>query len=221
MERTLSRNWWAFALRGALAMVFALLVVAWSDATPVSLARIFAVFAIGEGALAIGSSLGASSLGAGGADDRPWPLLFEGTIGIGFGLVALIAPFHSLATVAWVVASWIAMVGLLEGATALKFRRHLATPRLLIGLAVVSVIAAAAMVFSPRAGEIVTVWLLGSWSAFLGVVTFMIGMVLRRDHIAELSPYESRTSVPSLIPVRPSRPSLRRRFIPRGFDDRS
>ena len=219
MERTLSRNWWAFALRGGLAMLFALLVVAWSDATPASLARIFGVFAIGEGALAIGSSLGARR-----DDERPWPLLFEGTIGMGFGLVALVAPFRGLATVAWLVASWIAMVGLLEGATALKFKKHVATPRLLVGLAVVSVIAAAALVFSPSMGEIVTVWLLGGWAAFLGAITFTIGLVLRRDLEPVEEPfYQVRGTVPSFAPSvsRPSRPSVSRQFIRRGFDDRS
>jgi len=214
MEGTLSRNWWAFVLRGGLAMVFALLVIGWSDATPASLARIFGVFAVGEGALAIGSSLGARR-----DEDRPWALLFEGAIGIGFGLVALIAPFQTLETVAWVVASWIAMVGLLEGATALKFHRHVATPRLLVGLSVVSIIAAAAMVFSPRAGEIVTVWLLGSWAAFLGAVTFIIGMALHRKE--SVGNFEYRGSVPSLVPMRRSRPSVSRRFIRSGFEDRT
>lgn len=217
MDRTLSRNWWAFSLRGALAIVFALLIVAWSDATPTSIARIFGVFAIAEGALAIGASLGATR-----DVDRPWPLLFEGAIGVGFGVIALIAPFRALATVAWVVASWIAMVGLLEGATALKLGKHVATPRLLSGLAVVSLLAAAAMVLTPRAGEIVTVWLLGAWSAFLGAVTFIIGMVLRRDRPEPT--IELRTSVPALVPSRPStasRPSVRRRFIPKGFEGRN
>lgn len=216
MDRTLSRNWWAFSLRGALAILFALLIVAWSDATPTSLARIFGVFAIGEGALAIGASLGAQR-----DVDRPWPLVFEGAIGIGFGLIALVAPFRSLSTVAWVVASWIAMVGLLEGATALKFGKHVATPRLLSGVAVVSLLTAAGMVLSPRAGEIVTVWLLGAWSAFLGAVTFIIGMVLRRDRFEPT--IELRTSVPSLVPTRSSssRPSVSRRFIPKGFEGRS
>ncbi len=214
MDRTLSRNWWAFSLRGALAIVFALLIVAWSHASPASLARIFGVFAIAEGALAIGSSLGAHR-----DVDRPWPLLFEGTIGIFFGLVALIAPFRSLATVAWIIASWIATVGLLEGATALKFGKHVATPRLLAGLSVVSLLAAAAMLFTPRAGEIVTVWLLGAWSAFLGVIAFIVGLVLRRD--VEEPEFEFRASMPSLVPARRSRPSVRRRFIPRGFEGRS
>jgi uncharacterized membrane protein HdeD (DUF308 family) len=194
MEQTLARNWWAFALRGGLAILFSLLVVAWSDATPASLARIFAVFAIGEGALAIGATLGARSHA-----DRPWPLVFEGAIGIGFGLVALIAPFHSLTTVAWVIASWIAIVGLLEGATALKFRKHMSTPRLLTALAIVSVLAAAALVFSPGLGGIVTVWLLGAWSAFLGFITMVVGIVLHRDVRVPLVD-NSRGTLPSLPP---------------------
>lgn len=210
MEGTLARNWWAFVLRGALAVAFALMVVAWSSATPMALARVFAVFAISEGALAIGSSLGARA-----DEDRPWPLLLEGAIGSGFGLLALIAPFATLSAVAWVIASWIAVVGILEGATALKMRRHIATPRVLVGIAVVSLLSASAMVFTPWLGEIVTVYLLGAWSAFLGAATFIIGMVLRRDAREPLE-WEPRASVPSVVPVRPSRPDIRRRSLPRS-----
>lgn len=201
MEGTLARNWWAFALRGALAMAFALMIVAWSSATPAAIARIFAVFAIGEGALAIGATTGAHSL-----DERPWPLLFEGAIGIGFGVVALIAPIQALSTVAWLIAGWIAVVGLLDGATALGFHgRHVATPRILAGIGLVSLIAASALVITPRFGEIVTVYLLGAWSAFLGATTFIIGMVLRRD--VEEPEILARGSVPSLVRI--SRPSRR------------
>lgn len=202
MEGTLARNWWAYALRGALAMVFALMVVAWSSASPMALARVFGVFAIAEGALAIGATLGSHA-----DEDRPWPLLFEGTIGIGFGLVGLIAPIDSLTVLVWLVASWIAMVGLLEGVTSVRMRRHISTPRVLIGIAVVSVMAAIAMVLTPALGEIVTVYLLGAWAAFLGAATFVIGMTLRRD--AQTPLFEPRDTVPSIVPHRRSRPSRR------------
>ncbi len=204
MEGTLARNWWAYALRGALAMVFALMIVAWSSASPIALGRVFGVFAIAEGALAIGATLGSHA-----DEDRPWPLLFEGTIGIGFGLVGLIAPLGSITVVAWLIASWIAMVGLLEGATSVKMRRHISTPRVLIGIGVVSLLAASAMLFTPALGEIVVVYLLGAWSAFLGAATFVIGMVLRRDAHTSLL-FEPRDTVPSIVPHRPSRPSRRR-----------
>ncbi|MBI2389887.1 MAG: HdeD family acid-resistance protein [Deltaproteobacteria bacterium] len=198
MEASLSRNWWAFVMRGAIALTFAMIVFAWSEASPVSLARIFGVFAIAEGALAIGATMGSPP------SERPWALTIEGTIGIAFGVVGLVAPFRSLTVVAWLIASWIATVGLLEGATALRVRRHLATPRVLAALAVVSLIAAAALIMTPRLGEIVTVWLLGAWSAFLGAATFIVGMVLRReDHErtfdATYGPLG--TTQPSLTPV--------------------
>lgn len=207
MERSLSRNWWAFAVRGALAIVFALLAVAWSNASPSALARIFGVFAIAEGALALSATSGVPSL------ERPWPLAIEGTLGLAFGLVGLVAPFQMLASVAWLIASWIATVGVLEGATALRVPGHQATPRLFAAIGVVSLLAAFAVVVSPWVDQIVTVWFLGAWAAFLGVLTFVIALVLRRDVQPQIEPFEmhSVSLQPARVtrPSRPSRPSRR------------
>jgi len=57
--------------------------------------------------------------------------------------------------------------------------------------------------------------LLGAWAAFLGAVTFIIGMVLRRDVVPTTST-EMRVSAPSLAPMRTSRPNAHRRSVPRG-----
>lgn len=202
MEHSLSRNWWAFAVRGALAIVFALLAVAWSNASPSALARVFGVFAIAEGALALSATSGVPGL------DRPWPLAIEGTLGLAFGLVGLVAPFQMLASVAWLIASWIATVGVLEGATALRVPGgHQATPKLFAAIGVVSLLAAFALVMSPWSEQIVAVWLLGAWAAFLGVLTLVIGLVLRRDLEPRVEPFEMHSV--SLQPARVTRPSQR------------
>src|SRR5262245_55643561 len=52
MERTLARNWWAIALRGAFAILFGLIAFAWAEATPSFLGTVFGVFLLIEGRLA-------------------------------------------------------------------------------------------------------------------------------------------------------------------------
>jgi uncharacterized membrane protein HdeD (DUF308 family) len=180
-------------------MVFALLAVAWSNAPPAALARIFGVFAVAEGVLALLATAGIPSM------DRPWPLAIEGTIGMCFGIVALVAPFQMLASVAWLIASWIATVGVLEGATALRVPGHIATPKLFGAIAVGSLLAAFGVVMSPWVEQIITVWLLGAWAAFLGALTLVIAKVLRRDVQPRITPFEMHSV--SLQPARMSRPS--------------
>lgn len=203
MDNTLSRNWWALILRGAIGVLFAFLAYALGEASITTIARTFAVFAIAEGALAISASSGARA-----REERPWGFLTEGCVSIAAGLVALIAPWSSGVALVRFIAAWIAVVGLLDGASAIRFRHHLATPRLLIALSVVSVVFALAIAIVPAAYDggvsIVSVWAIGAWAAFFGFVSFLIGFVLRRDVVPTLR--EDRVS----IPVRVSRPSLDR-----------
>lgn len=202
MTPMLSKNWWAFAVRGGLSMVFALLAVAWSGASPNALAKIFGVFALAEGALSLLATANLEAL------ERPWPLTIEGVLGLSFGLVGLSAPFSMLSSVAWLIASWIATVGVLEGATALRVPGHVATPRLFAAIGVGSLVSAFAVVIAPWAGwagEIVTVWFVGAWAAFLGALTFVIAMVLRHDTLPRITPFEWYARPASIS--RPSHPS--------------
>ncbi|MGZ3422665.1 MAG: HdeD family acid-resistance protein [Polyangiales bacterium] len=174
MERTYARNWWAIALRGGVAMMFGLLASAFADATPEFLGRVFGVFLLVEGALAAVSGLGART-----AEDRAYVSWVEGALGLGFALV-LLSGIHEGSTVIRLVAGWIAAIGILEGASSISFRKHVAAPRLLIGIAVVSVLLAGALwMFAPP--TLVAVWFIGAWAVFAGATTLAVSVALRAD----------------------------------------
>lgn len=176
METTLARNWWAIALRGAVAIVFAFAAYFLAAASVQTLARIFGLFALLEGLLAAVTVLG----GRHGEEAQPRVFFVDAVLGVGFGLVALLAPWRSGAAVVQLVAGWIGLMGLLEASTALRFRKHVGTPRLLVALGVVSLLFAAVLAFVPFS-RFVNVWFIGTWAAFVGALYLVVGIILRRD----------------------------------------
>jgi uncharacterized membrane protein HdeD (DUF308 family) len=53
MAQALARNWWAFALRGALAIIFGILAFAWPAMTLAVLVLLFGAYVFVDGVLAL------------------------------------------------------------------------------------------------------------------------------------------------------------------------
>ena len=83
----LARNWWAFVIRGILAVLFGVLAFLLPGATMLSLVFVFAAYAIADGAMAITASARAAR-----AHERWGWLALEGVAGILAGLAAVAWP---------------------------------------------------------------------------------------------------------------------------------
>jgi len=174
MERTLARNWWAIALRGAFAILFGLIAFAWAESTPSFLGTVFGVFLLIEGGLAACTTLGAHT-----KEERVYVSLVEGGAGFAFGMV-LLSGIHDAGTVVKLVAAWVACIGMLEGASALTIHKHLASPRLLMAVAAASLILASGIwIFSPDV--FVAVWFIGAWAIYFGATNLFVSFSLRVD----------------------------------------
>jgi uncharacterized membrane protein HdeD (DUF308 family) len=79
----LARNWWAFVIRGLLALLFGLIALFLPGATILSLVLVFAVFAFADGIFAIVGAVRAAK-----AHERWGLLAVEGVVDI----LAAIAP---------------------------------------------------------------------------------------------------------------------------------
>src|SRR5208282_2158738 len=87
MLKELSRYWWAFLLRGVLAVVFGVLTLAWPTITLAALIILFGVYAFADGVFLL-----VKAIGSWAARDDRWLLLLEGLLGIGIGVLAFFAP---------------------------------------------------------------------------------------------------------------------------------
>lgn len=83
MHSALARNWWAFAVRGVIAIIFGLVAFAIPAVTMLSLVIVFAAYAIADGIFAIVAAVRAAE-----RHDRWMLFLLEGAAGIVAGALA-------------------------------------------------------------------------------------------------------------------------------------
>ena len=109
MEATLSRNWWAVAVRGFLAL--GLGIVAWMrpGLTLAFLILLFGVYVLDDGIFAIVAAVRASR-----RNEVWWPVAIEGVFGVAVGLIAFIVPTAGAAMILLAIAVWAICTGVLE-----------------------------------------------------------------------------------------------------------
>jgi uncharacterized membrane protein HdeD (DUF308 family) len=115
----LARNWWMMAIRGALAIGFGLTVlILWPGVTLSTIVLLFGAYALLDGAwtIAAGTRAAAWSLDA-------WPVVLEGVVSVGLGVLALAWPFVPRQFV-YVLAGWGLATGALEILGALRVPRE-------------------------------------------------------------------------------------------------
>ena len=91
MATILIGNWWALALRGAAAILFAILAFLWPAMTAAALVLLFAAYALVDGVFAIIAAVRAARHHA-----RSWPLLLEGILDLGIAAIAFLWPMTAL-----------------------------------------------------------------------------------------------------------------------------
>ena|SRR5436305_102394 len=175
MAVILRNNWWALVLRGVIAILFALISFAVPGITIAVLVTIFGFYALFDGVLAIVSTIRAVQ------GHRRWgAFLFEGVVGILFGLYAIIFPIAAAATFVMLVAIWAVFTGILEISAAIRLRRHIQGEWLLILVGVLSILLGLVLVAAPVSGAVFLVWLLASYGLIFGILLIALGFRVRR-----------------------------------------
>jgi uncharacterized membrane protein HdeD (DUF308 family) len=174
MLETMSRYWWALALRGAAAVIFGLLALIWPDITLIALVILFAAYALVDGALAIGSAVFDRGPGS-----RAW-LVVWGIAGVTVGIVALVWPRETTLVLLYLIAFWAIVTGVIEIFTAVRLRREMRREWMLGLGGVLSVAFGALLVVWPASGALALVLLIGAYAFVFGVVLIGLALRLRR-----------------------------------------
>jgi uncharacterized membrane protein HdeD (DUF308 family) len=171
----LSQNWWAFALRGVVAIALGILVFVEPSATLVALIAVFAAYAIFDGVLAIAA--GASIEGG-----PRWMFIVGGLLGIALGLLTIERPDVTAVALVFLIGVWAIATGVSEAVAAYQFRAVLENEWLLVLSGLVSFGFGVLLIVAPGAGIYAVLALIGYYALLSGIIYLGVAYRLRSVH---------------------------------------
>jgi uncharacterized membrane protein HdeD (DUF308 family) len=180
MLDSLTRNWWAVALRGVFAIAFGVVALIWPGITVYALVLLFGAYAIVDGVFSIVAGFGRGARSAEGTGGRVW-LILAGVAGVIAGVLAFLWPGITALALLWVIAVWAMATGALEVIAAVRLRRELRREWLLALSGVLTVAFGILLVVWPAAGVLTLVTLIGVAAIIFGVTLLALAFRLRRE----------------------------------------
>jgi uncharacterized membrane protein HdeD (DUF308 family) len=173
-EQILARIWKVTALRGILAIAFAVVILVWPSIGLTALIALFGAFALVSGVTTI---VGAFSFHMKGGD-RAW-LVIDGILGIAVGVVVFVWPDLSALGLLYAIAAWAIATGILEMSLAFVVPVSGGRKLLLVLGGVVSVAFGVIMFGHPGAGAVALLSLIGAFAFVSGVMLIALAVELR------------------------------------------
>lgn len=174
MLTQLTRNWWAVALRGVLAILYGVFALVWPGLTLEVLVLFFGAYALVDGVFTIYAAFTHRA-----GHDRWWVILLEGLVGIGAGIVTLAVPSLATLILLYVIAFWAILTGILEIMAAVRLREEIEGEWLLILGGIASLVMGVLLLLFPAAGKFTIAWLIGVYAILFGLMLLILGLRLR------------------------------------------
>jgi uncharacterized membrane protein HdeD (DUF308 family) len=196
MIGSLSSNWWAFVVRGIVAIALGVLAFVEPNVTLIALIAVFAAYAIFDGVLAI--SAGVS------VDGGPrWMLILGGILGILIGLLTINRPDITAISLVLLIGVWAIATGIAEVVAAYNFRQILQNEWLLALSGVFSAAFGVLLIVSPGDGVFTVLWIIGFYAILAGILYIAAGLRLRSVH-ETLQPFEKAAGTTASGPKTPT-----------------
>jgi uncharacterized membrane protein HdeD (DUF308 family) len=176
MTKTLTRGWWTWALRGAVAILFGAAVLVWPGAGLAVLVALFGAFALVGGIFALVGAAQSKEW-----DPLSWAMLIEGLLGIGVGVLTFVWPNITAAALLIMIALWAILTGVVEIVASFRFNSVLGTgDSWLLGIAgAASTIFGVLVLARPNAGAVAIIWTIGIYAIISGISLIAFGFRVR------------------------------------------
>ncbi len=175
MTDTLLRHWWLPAVRGAIAIAFGLTALMWPGLTLLTLAALFAAFALVGGAVWTFAALENRK-----ADTRWWALLLLGLASLVAGAIAMLHPGLTTVVLVMLVGANALVSGVMDIIVAVRLRRYIRNEWLLVLSGVgSSLFGAFVLLFPLGAGALALAWWVGLYALFTGVLLLSLSWRVR------------------------------------------
>jgi uncharacterized membrane protein HdeD (DUF308 family) len=165
----LAHNWWLFALRGLLAVIFGVLTLVQPAAAFTAIVLVFGVWAFIDGINALALAI---------TGWRSWQLALAGLVGIALGLLTFFRPGFTAIGLYAAVAAWAVARGILEIAVGIELRKRVKGELWLVFAGIASLLFGVLMIALPMAGLLALAWLIGIYALMFGVLMFALSVRL-------------------------------------------
>jgi uncharacterized membrane protein HdeD (DUF308 family) len=194
---TLSRNWWAVALRGVCGILFGTLTFLAPGISLAALVLFYGAWALADGVLAIASAVRRRT------EERWWVLVLKGSLGITAGVVTLFWPGITAMALLYVIAAWALVTGVLEVAAAIRLRKVITGEWLLVLSGVLSTVLGVLLMLFPGTGALAVVLWIGAYALVSGALLVALALRLRARRKSG-TPYTPLDGVTIGRPPRPA-----------------
>ena len=167
--------WWLVLLRGVLAVVFGLFALFSPETALLALIFVWGFYALFDGitALALGFRHRRTS-------HWGWHVL-QGLVSVAAGIVALVWPGPTVLALVLIIGVWSIVLGVTEIAEAFSARKSGSSSwGWLLAGGIIAILFGIALIFSPGAGALALLWIIGWFSLVFGVVFIVWAFRLRR-----------------------------------------
>ena len=170
-----ARQWWVLVLQGVLGIVFGILAIAFPGIALVTLAYIFAAWAIVSGVSQLIEGYRVAE-----ARGRSWPFAVGGVVSIVAGILAAFLPGVTALALVILLGAWLAVLGVTEVYTAWRIRREVTGEWLLALIGILRLAIGVVILAMPLVGAVITVAFVATWSIIVGVTAIVLGLRLRQ-----------------------------------------
>lgn len=175
MNETLLRHWWLLALRGAIAILFGVLTLVWPVVTLLSLAALFAAFALVGGAVWTFGAIRNRK-----ADSHWWVLLILGVVSLAAGVIAALHPAMTMLVLILLVGANALVTGAMDIVVALRLRKYMQGEWLLMLSGAASILFGLIVLLFPLgAGALALAWFIGCYALFTGILLLVLAWRVR------------------------------------------
>jgi uncharacterized membrane protein HdeD (DUF308 family) len=172
------KHWWQIALRGFLALIFGILVLARPDVALFIFAYIFGAYAFVDGIFTLVAAVNYKA----GAGQRAWLFvrgILGGILGIIVGLITFFWPAITELALVMLIAAWALVTGIMELIFAFRANQNTAIRWMFAVSGILSLILGILLLARPIFAALVIVWVIGAYAMLAGILLIILGFRLR------------------------------------------
>jgi len=166
--------WWMLLIRGIFLILFGILIATWPGLALYTFVIFFGAFALVHGLMGV---IGSIANRAGNEDW--WLVLLEGIISIIIGIMTFVWPGLTALVLAYFIAAWAVIMGILRIYGAIKLRKEIDGEWLLIIGGIISLLFGIFVFTRPLEGALAMAWIIGVYAIVFGLLGVLLSFRIK------------------------------------------